>query len=99
MKYRDQIDQHHLAEAAKILAGIGRDPDQRVTRAALSDIFKQLGIDLTKQTIAKIACTETDGPEYQLAFGRAYYILGPSVAWALGRFSKPRRSSFGGVAA
>jgi hypothetical protein len=94
MNYLEQ----HLAEAQKMLARIGREPEQRVDRGEFAATLKALNINLSKQTLAKIACTGTDGPEYQIAFGRAYYLLGPGVAWALGRFSKPRRSSFEGAA-
>jgi hypothetical protein len=75
------------------------DPNQLLDRAETAAMLTRLGFKISKQTLAKLACTGTDGPEYQLAFGRALYRAGVARAWAEGRLSKPRRSSFEAAAA
>jgi hypothetical protein len=99
----EEIEMDHLDkqndEIAAMLARIGVDPSQRQDRGEFAATLTRLGFKISKQTLAKLACTGTDGPEYQLAFGRAYYVAGRGVAWAIGRLSAPRRSSLERVAA
>jgi hypothetical protein len=75
------------------------DPNQLLDRAETAAMLTRLGFKISKQTLAKLACTGTDGPEYQLAFGRALYRAGAARAWAESRMSAPRRSSGGALAA
>jgi hypothetical protein len=75
------------------------DPNQLLDRAETAAMLTRLGFKISKQTLAKLACSGTDGPEYRLAFGRALYRAGVARAWAEGRLSKPRRSSFEAAAA
>ena len=75
------------------------DPNQLLDRGETAAMLTRLGFKISKQTLAKIAATRTDGPEYQLAFGRALYRVGAARAWAESRMSAPRRSSGEALAA
>ena len=69
------------------------DPNQLLDRTEMAALLTRLGFKITRQTLAKIAATRTDGPEYQIFCGRALYRAGPGVEWAQSQRSRPRRSS------
>jgi hypothetical protein len=90
----DHLDKQN-DEIAAMLARNGVDPDQFLGRKETAALYKSFGINISAQTLAKIACTTGDGPEYQVIFGRAVMRPRAALEWAFSRASKPRRASFG----
>jgi hypothetical protein len=70
------------------------DPNQLLDRGELAANLTRKGYKISKQTLAKRACLDMDGPEYHVAFGRALYRWGPALAWAEKQLGQARRSSF-----
>jgi hypothetical protein len=70
-----------------------------LSRSEAAEHLTNRGLRIAKQTLARIAATSTDGPVYRLFGTRAIYRVADLDAWADARASKPRRSSFEGVAA
>ena len=75
------------------------DPNQLLDRGETAALLTSRGFRITRQTLAKIAATRTDGPEYQIFCGRALYRAGPAIEWAQSQLSRPRRSSLEAIAA
>ena len=70
------------------------DHNQLLDRGDTAAMLTALGFKISKQTLAKLACSSADGPEYQIFCGRALYRANTARAWAEKRASRPRRSSF-----
>jgi hypothetical protein len=68
-------------------------PDQLLDRADTAAMLSALGYKISRQTLAKLACCSTDGPEFSRFCGRALYRAGSAIAWAQARATKPRRTS------
>jgi hypothetical protein len=69
------------------------DPAQLLDRGDTASMLTTHGFKTSRQTLAWLACTSSDGPVYQLYNGRAIYQVGPTLEWAKSRLSTPRRRS------
>jgi hypothetical protein len=73
--------------------------DHFLTREEAASHLTERGLRISKQTLARLAATSSDGPEYQIFGSRAVYRINRLNEWANAYISKPRRSSFETAAA
>jgi hypothetical protein len=79
-------------DVRQMLTHVGVIPEQVLDRADTADMLTRCGFKVSKQTLAKIACTRADGPAYRVAFGRAMYRAGDALAWAMTLMRDPADS-------
>jgi hypothetical protein len=71
---------------------VHEDPDALLTRAKLAEKLTERGFPVAARTLSTKA-SRGGGPPFQLFGRKPLYRWGDALDWALGRLSKPIRST------
>jgi hypothetical protein len=70
-----------------------------LSRADAAKYLTDRGLKISKQSLARIAATEVNGPVYRMFGARAVYLTSDLDAWVEARLSRPRRMALSAEAA